>query len=551
VDGHLPDSIDIYQPDFLAAADLLLRMARERSADRVLQMVVDQFASREQVIALSRIWLIGPGDRCSTCHMRPMCPDQRTCLHLVTSAGRSRAGADFDYSRTDDEFSRIPIGVLKVGEVAATRQFVLLENITPDSPWIVDPEWVRREGIIGFAGLPLFHQDEVIGVFANFLRMRLPPELLDQSYDWLRMITDHVSVAVMNGRAFDEVERLRRRLEAENTYLKEEIRREHGAEEMVGESVPWLEVLRTVRHVAPTDATVLIQGETGTGKELIAHTVHAASARRHRPLVKVNCAAISPGLVESELFGHVKGAFTGALERRTGRFELADGGTLFLDEVSELSLEMQAKLLRVLQGGEFEPVGSSRTVTVNVRIIAATNRDPEQAVRAGQLRADLFYRLNVVPLVVPPLRERVEDIPRLTTFFVSRYARQFGKQIDAVEEETMDLLARYPWPGNVRELENIIERAVVLTDGPFLRVAPALLRTAPGGPHEPKPQTAVDGDRDTLAEVERRHVLAVLERTRFVVEGPLGAAHVLGLHPNTLRTRMKKLGIRRPDHGIP
>jgi formate hydrogenlyase transcriptional activator len=270
--------------------------------------------------------------------------------------------------------------------------------------------------------------------------------------------------------ALQQVQTLQKKLEAENVYLQEEISKEHNFEEIVGNSRAIVEVLDRVETVAPTDSTVLITGETGCGKELIARAIHSHGSRKHRPLVKLNCGAIPTGLVESELFGHMKGAFTGALERRTGRFELADGGTLFLDEVSELPPDTQVKLLRVLQEHEFEPLGSSRTIKVNVRIIAASNRDLEKAVQEGRFRADLFYRLNVLPIVLPPLRQRRADIPLLTAFFVERFARQFGKQITGIAQDTMDLLTRYDWPGNIRELENFIERCVILTQGDELNV---------------------------------------------------------------------------------
>jgi formate hydrogenlyase transcriptional activator len=274
--------------------------------------------------------------------------------------------------------------------------------------------------------------------------------------------------AAANARLLAEVEQLKNRLQRENVYLQEEIRREHNFVEMVGSSPALLAALRRVEQVAPTDSTVLISGETGTGKELIARAIHDRSPRRARPLVKVNCAAISAGLVESEHFGHVKGAFTGALERRHGRFELADGGTLLLDEVGELPLETQVKLLRVLQEQEFEPVGSSRPVCVNVRVLAATNRDLEEAVRAGRFRADLYYRLAVLPVGVPPLRERREDVPQLAMFFLASFAKRFGKPVEAISRGSLDRLLAYPWPGNVRELQNVIERAVVLAEGPVL-----------------------------------------------------------------------------------
>ena len=355
--------------------------------------------------------------------------------------------------------------------------------------------------------------------------------------------------------ALQQVQALQKKLEAENVYLQEEISKEHNFEEIVGNSRAIIEVLDRVETLAPTDSTVLITGETGCGKELIARAIHSHGSRRHRPLVKLNCGAIPTGLVESELFGHMKGAFTGALERRTGRFELADGGTLFLDEVSELPLDTQVKLLRVLQEHEFEPLGSSRTVKVNVRIIAASNRDLEKAVQEGRFRADLFYRLNVLPIVLPPLRQRRSDIPLLTTFFVEKFARQFGKQITGITQDTMDLLSRYDWPGNIRELQNVVERAVVLSRGPVLRLGADLL-PAPNASMASTDEVAdlsldrlrshdSTGDSSSLEQVERQYIQSVLQKTDWVIEGDRGAAKILDLHPNTLRSRMKKLGIDR------
>ncbi len=333
---------------------------------------------------------------------------------------------------------------------------------------------------------------------------------------------------------------------AENVYLQEEIQGTHNFIEMVGSSPALLAVLRKIEQVAPTDSTVLISGETGTGKELVARAVHSRSARRDRPLVKVNCSAISAGLVESELFGHVKGAFTGALERRVGRFELADGGTIFLDEVGELPLETQVKLLRVLQEQEFEPVGSSKSIRVDVRVIAATNRDLQEAVRAGRFRADLFYRLNVIPLDIPPLRERSSDVRQLATFFLSRFSQRFGKKVSAVSDETMEHLIRYPWPGNIRELQNVIERAVVVSRGAVLELDRELGPVPGGGDREGAESAAAAPPKfATLEEVERNHIVAILDQTGWVIEGPKGAARILKLHPNTLRSRMGRLGVRR------
>jgi len=351
---------------------------------------------------------------------------------------------------------------------------------------------------------------------------------------------------------------LKARLEKENVYLQEEIRTVHNFEEIVGNSDALLELLRRVDQVAPTDSSVLISGETGTGKELIARAIHDRSPRKNRPLVKVNCSAISAGLVESELFGHVKGAFTGAFERRIGRFELADGGTIFLDEVGELPLETQVKLLRVLQEREFEPVGSNRSIRVDVRIIAATNRNLLESIKAGSFRSDFYYRLNVFPLEVPPLRERRSDIFELAMFFLARYSRRVGKKMEGISAAARERLNSYSWPGNIRELQNVIERALILSQGPVLELEPDLIGLSPA-------ETPFDTARDvsevahpterlsalqTLEEVERAHIAAVLQQTRGVIEGANGAAKTLGMHPNTLRHRMLKLGIKRSPHRI-
>ena len=334
-------------------------------------------------------------------------------------------------------------------------------------------------------------------------------------------------------------ERENARIRAQNQYLRDELRAAHNDEEIVGRSPGLVAVLQRVSKVAPTDSTVLITGETGTGKELIARAVHAAGPRKGKPLVKVNCAALPAGLVESELFGHEKGAFTGATARRPGRFELADGGTLFLDEVGELPADAQAKLLRVLQEREFERVGGTAPVRVDVRVIAATNRDLAAMVKARAFREDLFYRLNVFPVRLPPLRDRPDDIPLLVHFFAARFAARFGKRFDAIGPDTLGLLSVYPWPGNVRELENVLERAVILADGPVLEIDPEVLPVVPAA-------AEADPAGRSLHAVERDHVLAALRQADWVIEGPNGAARALGLHPNTLRSRLKKYGIARP-----
>lgn len=325
----------------------------------------------------------------------------------------------------------------------------------------------------------------------------------------------------------------------EHTYAHNDVEPAHNFNEILGNSPELLKLLKRVDSAAPTDANVLIIGETGSGKELIARAIHDRSARKRSPLVKVNCGAIPAGLVESELFGHIKGAFTSASERRVGRFELANHGTLFLDEVGELPLETQVKLLRVLQEQEFEPVGSNHTIRVNVRIIAATNRDVEKAVQAGTFRSDLYYRLNVIPLQVPALRERKSDIPQLVMAFLRKYAKRTGKPIESVSREAMHLLVNYDWPGNIRELQNVIERGVVLSSSKVLRLGPGLL---PVETDEAMP--AIADNSDSLEEVQRQHILRVLERTDGVISGPHGAGAILNVHPNTLRSLMGRLGIR-------
>jgi formate hydrogenlyase transcriptional activator len=356
-------------------------------------------------------------------------------------------------------------------------------------------------------------------------------------------------------------ERERARLHEQNLYLQEEIKAVHNFEQIVGKSGALAAVLAQVGRVAPTDASVLVTGETGTGKELIARAIHSTSRRRDKPLIKVNCAALPSGLVESELFGHEKGAFSGAVARRLGRFELADGGTIFLDEIGELPAEAQVKLLRVLQEREFDRVGGDAPVKVDVRVIAATNRDLLREVREGRFREDLFYRLNVFPVHLPPLRDRRDDIPLLVGFLLKKFALRIGKPLEAVGRATMQRLVEYPWPGNIRELENVLERALILSSEDVLEIGPDLLPLSgpalaarprpgpePGNLLPAAPHRTSDGRPPSLEAVERDHILAVLRQTDWVVTGPRGAANLLGLPPSTLRNRMKKLGISRTSH---
>lgn len=415
---------------------------------------------------------------------------------------------------------------------------------------------LAAEGIQSMCALPLVFQGKCIGALS--LVSRELDRYSDEDALFLQEVANQIALAILNMKSYQEIDSLKARLEKENVYLREELHTEHNFEEIVGNSPALLRALHAVEQVASTDATVLIYGETGTGKELVARAIHSRSARSGCVLVNVNCSAISAGLVESELFGHMKGAFTGALERRIGRFELAHGGTIFLDEIGELSVETQVKLLRVLQEHEFEPVGSSHPLHVDVRVIAATNRNLREAVEAGRFRSDLFYRLNVFPIELPALRERRSDVPKLVAFCISRFSKRYRKKIDGISRESMENLLNYPWPGNIRELQNVIERAVVLSASPILRLDRNLIPIAASAisieppemvsPEIRQTDLKAETSLQTLDEVDRDHIRAVLQHAGGVVDGPKGAARILNVHPNTLRHRMEKLGIKGFRH---
>jgi formate hydrogenlyase transcriptional activator len=415
-------------------------------------------------------------------------------------------------------------------------------------PWTGDiEEWSRSgydntvrhgEDSISICLLPLLRCKNVLGVLCLVRAQK--NAFMREDVEFLSQIAGQVAIAIDNAFAYRRITELSDKLTQEKLYLEDEIRSELNFEEIIGNSAVLRQVLRQVEAVAPTNSTVLIQGETGSGKELIARAVHNLSRRRTHPFVKLNCAAIPTGLLESELFGHEKGAFTGAIAQRMGRFELASQGTIFLDEVSEIPLDLQPKLLRVLQEREFERLGNSRTLRTDARLIAATNRDLNAMVEEQTFRSDLFYRLNVFPIHVPPLRERKEDIPFLVRHFAQYFARNMSKEIDTISTETMNSMVGYPWPGNIRELQNVIERAVILSKGPELQVPLDGLKVKNA---EISVQT---NGATTLEEIERKHILSILEQTNWVFAGPNGAAARLGLKRPTLQFRMQKLGISRP-----
>ncbi len=523
-----------------------LAIAEEHSVEAVLQQIVEGLVAQPGV-ALARLWLKGPGDICVKCPMRLQCPDQTECLHLMASAGKpSKAGIE-DWSRLDGDFRRFPLGALKIGTIGATGAPIFLPDTAQNLEWIARPNWTQREGIRTFAGQPLIYRNEVMGVLAIFSRVSLDKN----EFDWLRMFADHAAVAIANSRAFAEIERLREQLRLENDYLREEVRQELSFGDIVGTSPALKKLLDQITLVAPTEANVMILGESGTGKELIARAIHERSQRAAKPLVKVNCASIPRDLFESEFFGHVRGAFTGAVRDRAGRFQLADEGTLFLDEIGEIPLELQSKLLRVLQEGTFERVGEERTRRVNVRIVTATNRDLRREVEAGNFRQDLYFRLSVFPMEVPPLKDRKEDIPLLVRHFVNQAQQKTRCANLQFTEQQMVRLQHYNWPGNVRELQNVIERAMILSSCGTQPLNLELI--LPGDDPVVFARTILQAPGSTSAFVtqaewdrrERENLMAALEAANWKIYGAGGAAELLGVKATTLASRLQAMGIKK------
>jgi transcriptional regulator with GAF, ATPase, and Fis domain len=537
---NVPMSMEL-DPLFLDPKRLLLDLARERSLPQLLELVTTRLAESPRV-SLARVWLIQKSQDCTGCPMAAECPDRSLCLHLVASGGRSRVDPTVTWTRTDGGFRRFPLGVRKVGRIGATGEPIEVPDLaSAPHDWIVRPDWVRAEGVSGFGGQPLVYRGEVLGVLAVFSRGKIGAECMN----WLRLVADHAAAAIATARAFEEIEALRKKLEQENEYLREEVTQAGVFGELVGQSPALGAVARQIDLVAPTDSSVLILGESGTGKELIAREIHRRSKRAAKPLIKVNCAAVPRELYESEFFGHAKGAFTGALRDRAGRFELADGGTLFLDEIGEIPLELQAKLLRVVQEGELERVGDERTRKVDVRLVAATNRNLKAEAEAGRFRQDLYYRLSVFPVELPPLRKRIDDIPLLADHFLALSARKLGRPKPRLSLANVQQLQQYDWPGNVRELQHVIERATITAIGG--RLAMDLPR---GEIEKPKPSDAAAGSGRVLTDAEVRkleadNIRAALKVADGKVYGRGGAAELLGVRPTTLASRMKVLGLTR------
>jgi transcriptional regulator with GAF, ATPase, and Fis domain len=536
------------QSDLNFEIPLLLEIAQERSLELLLKKLSARIMERDEV-ARFRIWIIEKGDLCSTCPFRPQCPDQTRCLHAIAGAIHlpGRAPIVEDHTTLIDPYSRIPLGVGVVGEIATSGQIRIYQDLDKDPRDLAQCAWIGQERIRGYHGLPIIYKGEVLGVISVYTRENIP----DKAQVWGRIFADHIAGSIANARAFEENQRLRAQLEKQNSYLKEEIVEAKAFGALIGQSAVLSHIVSQVDLVAPTEASVLILGDTGTGKELVAHEIHRRSKRKEEALIRVNCASIPKELFESEFFGHAKGSFTGAIKDRAGRFEAAEGGTLFLDEVGEIPLELQGKLLRALQEKRYERVGEERTRLADIRVIAATNRNLKKEVAAGRFREDLFYRLNVFPIQVAPLSERRDDIPLLAQHFVNLSAKEMGCPRPRLTRAGIIQLQGYDWPGNVREMRNVIERAVILVHGGVLEFdlpnneTPAPIK--PANDHQKAPAGDAPLTESELQQRERQNLLAVLERTDWKIKGEHGAAEYLGVKPATLLSRIKKWGLKRAE----
>ncbi|MCY2959919.1 MAG: sigma 54-interacting transcriptional regulator [Planctomycetota bacterium] len=515
-----------------AMQEVTLALADRAPVEEILPRIVRGVAVCQNVV-LCRIWLV---------QSRTDSHGEHRWLELAVSAGnpvskppRKAAGAS--------RFQRFEIGERKIGRVAESGEGLHLERLAGTDEWIADPAWARAESVAAFAAQPLVCHGEVLGVLAMFDRKPISSD----DFRWLRTFADHAAVSISNARAWEEIQRLKDRLAAENDYLREEVTEALDAGEILGRSPALRKVLQQIELVAATDAAVLISGESGTGKELVARAIHERSRRKERPLIKVNCGAIPAELFESEFFGHARGSFTGAVGDRIGRFELADGGTLFLDELGEIPPAHQAKLLRVLQEGTFERVGEGKTRKVDVRVVAATNRDLRTEVKAGRFREDLYYRLGVFPIEVPPLRDRMDDLASLASAFVAQAAKRSGLAAPRISRADLERLGAWNWPGNVRELRNVLERAVILGRGRKLVLEGLGIADAPEVRSRPKLAREAETPLPTLREwrsKEREIIEDALRRADGKISGPGGAAELLGLRPTTLDSKLRALRLR-------
>jgi transcriptional regulator with GAF, ATPase, and Fis domain len=543
------ESISDTRYDSNYVTQLLLDIAHEQSLESLLQTFIRRVMAFPQVdLACIQVWLIDRGDLCSTCPQRPNCPDQTHCLHLVACGTNSLSASGTNIPRFDVPNTRMPLGAGFVGRVAVTGERLILNASDARPAELAELDWLEHKGIRSFSGTAISFKAKVLGVIASFIREGVVP---NESRPWGQIFADHIGAAIANARAFEKIQRLKSQLEQQNTYLQEEVVDAKAFGDLVGQSAALRQIVSQIDLVAPTEASVLILGKTGTGKDLVAHEIHRRSPRKDRPLVRVNCASIPKDLFESEFFGHVKGAFTGASKDRAGRFETAEGGTLFLDEIGEVPLEMQSKLLRVLQEKRYERVGSDRTQHANVRIMAATNRDLKKEVAAGRFREDLYYRLNVFPIHVTTLKERKDDISLLAKYFVDLSVKELRCAKPRLTRAAVTRLQNYDWPGNIRELRNIIERAVILARGGPLNFDLPVTDTV-SLPALPKSIREIGASQEVFTEAEmqqreRENIIVALDKSGWKIKGIDGAAELLGLKPTTLLARMKKMRIERSN----
>jgi transcriptional regulator with GAF, ATPase, and Fis domain len=506
-----------------------------------LESIVERLAMRP-LVALARLWVVRRAYWCYSCSLGKYCEPKGACLHLIASRGNSLNNRRATYARTRSFFNNLPLNHQILGHMTAPANHLQLANIENDPQWMMDPDWAKSEGVLWFLALPIHDGDQMLGLLALFTRMRLNQE----DMFLLRMFVDQ-SISADNTGSFGLVDRQIEQLEVENQYLREELDDSCDFGRMIGKSAAHQRLMQQVDIVAQTHASVLIMGESGTGKELLAREIHRRSLRCNGPLIKINCASIPADLFESEFFGHAKGAFTGAIADRKGRYEAAHGGTLFLDEVGEIPLALQAKLLRLLQEGEFERVGENTTRRADVRIIAATNQNLKDLVAEKRFRHDLYYRINVFPIEVPPLRSRTEDITILARYFLNLSAKRLNCPTPQLSRVDVNAMEQYPWPGNIRELQNLIERAVIVSRSRFGFHLPDLLAhemfASPQTPTASAGEPAIFTDAQ-MKQRERDNLLAALDRCHWKVYGPGGAAELLGMKPTTLSSKIKAM--RRP-----
>ncbi len=534
-----------FDPHF--GAQLLLEIAQERSVEPLLKKIVERAVERTEFV-FSQVWLIKKGDLCATCKYRPDCPDQSRCLHLVAGRGRSLPEPGKGPQPCEDRNARLPLNFGPLGEAVASGELKVVRSPDKQPVSVAGFEWMRDERILECGIRPIEFKGDVLGAMVGFAREHLPESFTP----WGRIFADHIGAAIAHARAFEEIQHLKAQLELQNSYLQEAVVEAKAFGNLIGQSAALKHIVCQIDLVAPTEASVLILGETGTGKELVAHEIHQRGARKDGPLVRVNCASIPRELFESEFFGHVRGSFTGAVKDRAGRFETAEGGTIFLDEVGEIPLDIQNKLLRVLQEKRYERVGDDRTRRANVRVVAATNRDLKKEVAAGKFREDLYYRLNVFPIQVPALRDRMDDIPLLAKHFVELSAKDLKCAKPRLTRAGIAKLQSYDWPGNIRELRNVIERAVILARGGALdfdfpvtgQLVPAARPSAASTGSAARPKFLTEAE---LQRRERDNLVQVLEAANWKISGADGAAELLGVKPTTLLSRMDKWGLKKPD----